>query len=292
MRTIDEKSITDAVLEQMASTPNPRLRQIMDAFVRHLHAAAREVDLTPEEWLEGIQFLTAVGHKCTPYRQEFVLLSDTLGFSALINALHDKHLTHASTKSSLLGPFYRQDSRTMKLGESIASHSKGLEICVYGRVLDAAGQPIPNASLEVWQADEEGCYDLQRDDPSQMELRGRFYTDAEGRYYLRTITPRGYSIPMDGPVGNMVHAQGRHGYRPAHVHFLVCASGYREVVTALYMAGDQHIETDTVFGVSESLIVTVNGIDPSSPFPNLPSVQFDFRLAQQTKEDVSSSRRR
>lgn len=167
----------------------------------------------------------------------------------------------------------------MKLGESIASHSKGLEICLYGRVLDAAGQPIPNASLEIWQADEEGCYDMQRNDPSQMDLRGRFYADAEGRYHLRTITPQGYSIPMDGPVGNMVHAQGRHGYRPAHIHFLVGAPGYREVVTALYMAGDEHIETDTVFGVSESLVVAVNGKDPSSPFPNLPSVQFDFRLA-------------
>ena len=292
MQELDQHSITDVALDQMSNTQDRRLKEIMDVVVRHLHEIAREVDLRPSELFAAVDFLTAVGQKCTPYRQEFVLLSDTLGFSALINALHDKHLTHASTKSSLLGPFYRQDSRTMKPGESIASHSKGLEICVYGRVLDAAGQPIPNASLEVWQADEEGCYDLQRDDPSQMELRGRFYTDAEGRYYLRTITPRGYSIPMDGPVGNMVHAQGRHGYRPAHVHFLVGASGYREVVTALYMAGDQHIETDTVFGVSESLIVTVNGIDPSSPFPNLPSVQFDFRLAQQTKEDVSSSRRR
>src|SRR6202166_5355916 len=151
LRAIDENTITDAAIEQMASTPNPRLRQIMAALVKHLHDFSREVDLTPEEWLEGIKFLTAVGQKCTAFRQEFILLSDTLGMSSLINSLHDKRATEAGTKSSLVGPFYRQDSPPMKAGASIVTKpSNGLEVVLYGRVSDGAGEGIPNASVEVW----------------------------------------------------------------------------------------------------------------------------------------------
>jgi protocatechuate 3,4-dioxygenase beta subunit len=279
MLAIDEKTITDAALDQMASTEDARLKEIMAALVRHLHAFAREVDLKPEEWLEGIRFLTAVGQKCTEFRQEFILLSDTLGMSALVNALHDKRASGEITKSSLLGPFYRQDSPTLPLGANIATKGKGPETVVYGRVVDAAGKGIPNASVEIWQPDDEGWYDLQLQDPSQMDLRGHFHTDAEGRYYLRTIAPTGYMIPMDGPVGDMIRAQRRHGYRPAHIHFLVGAPGYREVVTALYLSGDDHIESDTVFGVTESLVVNINQNDPASPLPGLPSIQYDFQLA-------------
>jgi hydroxyquinol 1,2-dioxygenase len=279
MRAIDEKTITDAALDQMASTPDPRLKEIMATLVRHLHEFAREVDLTPEEWLEGIRFLTAVGQKCTAYRQEFILLSDTLGLSSLVNALHDRRAAEAGTKSSLLGPFYRQDSPALELGQSIATKPTGHEIAVYGRVSNREAEGIPNASVEIWQPDEEGSYDLQKHDPSQMDLRGRFRTDSEGRYYLRTVAPRGYMIPIDGPVGEMIRAQARHGFRPAHIHFLVGAPGYRAVVTALYLAGDDHIESDTVFGVSESLIAVINAKDPASPFPDLPSIRFDFHLA-------------
>jgi len=278
MLAIDEKTITDAALDQMSATPDPRLKEIMAALVRHLHAFAREVDLTPEEWLEGIKFLTAVGQKCTEFRQEFILLSDTLGMSALVNAMHDRRALEASTKSSLLGPFYRQDSPTLPLGASIATKGKGPQTVMYGRVVDSAGRGIPNASIEIWQPDDEGWYDLQLQDPSQMDLRGRFYTDTEGRYYLRTIAPTGYMIPMDGPVGDMIRAQKRHGYRPAHIHFLVGAPGYREVVTALYLEGDAHIESDTVFGVTESLVVSVQPNDPASPIPNIPSIHYDFTL--------------
>ena len=279
MRVVDEQTITDAALEQMASTPDPRLKEIIAALVRHLHGFAREIDLTPEEWLEGIRFLTAVGQKCTEYRQEFILLSDTLGLSSLVNALHDRRAPETGTKSSLLGPFYRQDSPALELGESIATKPTGQQIVVYGRVMNCAAQGIPNASVEVWQPDEEGSYDLQKQDPSQIDLRGRFQTDSEGRYYLRTVAPRGYMIPMDGPVGNMIRAQARHGFRPAHIHFLVSAPGYRDVITALYLAGDEHLESDAVFGVSESLVAEINAKDPASPFPDLPSVRFDFQLA-------------
>ena len=279
MRVIDENTITDAALEQMSSTPNPRLKQIMASLVRHLHAFTREVDLTPEEWLEAIRFLTAVGQKCTAHRQEFILLSDTLGLSALINALHDKRATEAATKSSLLGPFYRQDAPMMKLGDSIISKSAGTEVVFYGQVIDSAGKNIPNALVQIWEPDETGHYDLQKHDPSVMDLRGCFHADAEGRYYFRGLCPLGYMIPMDGPVGDMIRAQKRHGFRPAHIHFVIGAPGYRELVTALYVAGDDHIDSDTVFGVNESLIVSLNKKDPASPLPNLPSIRFDFRLA-------------
>jgi len=263
----------------MSGTPNPRLKQIMAALVRHLHAFTREVDLTPEEWLEGIRFLTAVGQKCTAHRQEFILLSDTLGLSALINALHDKRTTEAATKSSLLGPFYRQDAPMMKLGDSIISHTEGTEVVFYGRVTDSTGKGIPNALVQVWEPDETGNYDLQKHDPSVMDLRGCFRADSDGKYYFRGLCPLGYLIPMDGPVGDMIRAQKRHGYRPAHIHFVIGAPGYRELVTALYVAGDEHIDSDTVFGVSESLIVPLNKKDPASPLPHLSSIRYDFKLA-------------
>lgn len=288
IRVIDQNTITDAAIEQMATTKDERFKQIMNVLVKHLHAFAREVDLTPDEWLEGIKFLTATGQACTPFRQEFILLSDTLGLSSLINSLHDNRAIQESTKSSLLGPFYRQDSPVMELGQSIGGNQPGEEIGIYGKVTDAAGEGIPHASIEIWQPDEEGYYDLQKHDPSQMELRGRFYTDEDGRYHLRTIKPLGYMIPMDGPVGDMIRAQGRHGYRPAHIHFLVGAPGYREVITALYMQGDDHIDSDTVFGVTESLVADPKPNDAHSPFGPLPSIPFDFKLA--AAQDALSGR--
>jgi len=290
MRAINENTITDAVLEQMSSTQDARLKQVTASLVRHLHAFAREVDLTPDEWLAGIRFLTEVGQKCTAFRQEFILLSDTLGFSSLVNALHDRRTTESCTKSSLLGPFYRQDAPVMKLGESIVAKSSAPQICVYGKVVDSTGTGIPNALIQVWEPDETGNYDLQREDPSEVDLRGCFRTDSDGCYYFRAVCPLGYMIPMDGPVGGMIRAQKRHGYRPAHIHFLIGAFGYREVVTALYISGDDHIESDTVFGVNESLIITIKKNDPASPLPNLPSLRYDFQLAAASQHELHSGR--
>jgi protocatechuate 3,4-dioxygenase beta subunit len=199
--------------------------------------------------------------------------------SSLVNALHDRRASERCTKSSLLGPFYRQDAPTMKLGDTIVSKSPAPQICLYGKVVDSAGKGIANALVQVWEPDETGNYDLQKHDPSEMDLRGCFRTDAEGRYYFRAVCPLGYMIPMDGPVGAMIRAQGRHGYRPAHIHFLIGAEGYREVVTALYISGDDHIDSDTVFGVTESLITGVKQKDPASPIPEMPSLRFDFQLA-------------
>jgi hydroxyquinol 1,2-dioxygenase len=286
MLAIDEKTITDAALAQMSGTSDPRLKQIMECLVKHLHQFAREIDLTPEEWINGIKFLTAVGQTCTPYRQEFILLSDTLGLSSLVNSLHDKRAVESGTKTSLLGPFYRQDSPQRKLGESISSAPKSSEICIYGRVTDVAGNGIPNASVQIWQTDDEGVYDLQRNDPSAMDLRGWYHADSEGSYNLRTVRPLGYLIPLDGPVGDMIRAQRRHGFRPAHIHFLIGAPGYRELVTALYLQTDDHIDSDTVFGVTESLVTETKN-DPASPFPNLPSIRFNFALGKATATDAS-----
>jgi hydroxyquinol 1,2-dioxygenase len=196
MRAIDHNTITDAVIEQMSGTPNPHLKQIMESLVRHLHEFAREVDLTPEEWQEGITFLTTVGQKCTPFRQEFILLSDTLGFSSLINALHDRRATQEGTKTSLLGPFYRQDSPLMKLGDCIVQ-SPRQQIVIYGKVTDVDDKGIPNASVEIWQTDEDGAYDLQKQDGAEvpaMDMRGQFRTDENGNYYMRIVLPLGCMI--------------------------------------------------------------------------------------------------
>ena len=189
-----------------------------------------------------------------------ILLSDTLGLSSLVNALHDRRATEDGTKSSLVGPFYRQDSPSLKLGDTIVTKpTNGMEVCLYGRVSNAAGRSVPHATVQVWQPDKTGNYDLQKHDPSEMDLRGTFKTDSDGRFYLRTIAPLGYMIPMDGPVGDMIRAQKRHGYRPAHIHFIIGADGYREVVTALYLQGDKHIDSVTVFedGVRVDVLIAL-----------------------------------
>ena len=276
MQELDQYTITDVALAQMSSTKDERLHEIMDAAVRHLHEFAREVDLKPHELFEGLRFLTEVGHKCTPHRQEFILLSEVLGLETVVNILNDLRPKEPGTRSSILGPFYVTNSPTLRLGDSLNPSGNSEEIALHGRVTDSSGRAIPNATVEVWQTDEEGLYDVQRHD--ELDLRGCFHTDAEGRYYLRSIRPLGYSIPMDGPVGDLIRAQGRHGMRPAHVHFLVGASGFRSTTTAFYLEDDTYIESDTVFGVTESLIRQIKQDDPSSPMPNLPSVKFDFTL--------------
>jgi protocatechuate 3,4-dioxygenase beta subunit len=278
MQDLDELTATDATLAQMANTPNPRLKQIADAAVRHAHAFAREVNLTPEEWLQAIAFFTAVGQACTPVRQEFILLSDVLGLSAVVNALHDKKARELGSQSSLLGPFYREDAPEMPLGSCIAANPSAEVIVMYGRVTANDGRPIPNALIQVWQTSEHGLYDLQTHGLGGTDLRANFRADADGRYWFRTVRPLGYSIPMDGPVGAMVKAQNRHGFRPSHVHFLIGGEGYRELVTALYFGDDVNIETDTVFGVSGSLVVQAQD-DANSPVPGMRAVRYDFRLA-------------
>jgi protocatechuate 3,4-dioxygenase beta subunit len=289
MADLDQNTVTDAVIAQMASTTDPRLREVMESLVRHLHDFAREVKLTPAEWLAAIGFLTRVGQSCTPIRQEFILLSDTLGLSRLVNLMDDQaNRTGEATEASLLGPFYREASPRYAYGESIAAHAKGPEMMLFGQVLNEAGEGVSDAVVEVWQTDADGAYDLQTNDPSIMDMRGQFRTDAEGRYAIRTLIPLGYSIPMDGPVGGLVRQQNRHGFRPAHIHMLIGAEGYRELVTALYLGDDPHIGSDTVFGVSESLVVRPRAGLEGSPSPDVPSVRYDFRIARRAEGDTSA----
>jgi len=285
MQDLDENTVTDAALAQMAGTSDPRLKQIMDAAVRHLHAFVRDVELTPAEWLTGIQFLTAIGQACTPIRQEFILLSDVLGVSAVVNALHDRKARELGTQSSLLGPFYREGAPDLQLGDCIVQNPSVEPIVIYGRITDNAGNPLPNALLQVWQTNEHGLYDLQATQGDSMDMRANFRTDAQGRYFFRTVRPLGYSIPMDGPVGDLVQRQNRHGFRPSHIHFLIGAPGYRELVTALYFSDDAHIDSDTVFGVSGSLVVNAKD-DPDSPIQGLRAVRYDFRLARAVVDEA------
>lgn len=281
MKDLDIDGITDAVVAQMATTGDARLREVMEAAVRHLHAFAREVKLTPDEWLKGIAFLTAVGQACTQYRQEFILLSDVIGLSRLVNVMHDAEGREAAgTETSLLGPFFREKAPEIALGDSLAKIARGPEIMIYGQVTDAAGKPLAGAEIDVWQTNAEGLYDLQAHDPSVMDMRGRLRCDADGRYRFRTVRPLGYMIPMDGPVGTLVANQGRHGYRPAHIHVLIASPGHRELVTALYFADDDHVDSDTVFGVSESLVISPRNDLPDAPVPGVPSIRYDFTLSR------------
>jgi protocatechuate 3,4-dioxygenase beta subunit len=289
MREYTPQTITDAVLGQMSATPDPRMKEIMDAAVRHLHAFARDVNLTPAEWIKGIEFMTKVGQACTPARQEFILLSDTMGLSALVNIMHDKTKMEEATSASLLGPFFRENTPKFESGAQIAKKVDGTELVLYGRVTNAQGAPPANAQITVWQTAADGRYDIQKG-IEEIDCRGIFRTDASGNYLIRTVRPLGYFIPLDGPVGQMVMAQKRHGMRPAHIHFLISAPGYRELVTALYLAGDEHLEDDVVFGASGDLVAHVKDGDPASPLKGLPSIHFDFNLARETPADKLGGR--
>jgi hydroxyquinol 1,2-dioxygenase len=290
MQELTPETITQAVLDQMASTPNPRLKQIMASAVKHLHAFAKDVNLTPAEWIKGIAFMTAVGKICTPARQEFILLSDTLGLSALVNGLHDETAMEEGTNTSLLGPFYRETTPNLAAGSQIAKNADpSTEIILYGRVTDVNGKPLAGATVSLWQTSASGLYDIQ-EDPTSVDYRGIFTTDANGLFLVRTVKPLGYSIPMDGPVGEMVTAQRRHGMRPAHIHFLVGAPGYRELVTALYLRDDPYLADDVVFGSSGDLAVDINPNDPECPVKGMPSIRFDMRLSRETAADRAGGR--
>jgi hydroxyquinol 1,2-dioxygenase len=278
MQDLDQHSITDAVVEQMSTTPDPRLKEVMEVVIRHVHEILREADITPAELFAGIQFLTDVGQKCTPTRQEFMVLSAVLGVESVVNVLNDVRTGERGTPTSIFGPFYLDESPLLKNGDSLLSsdHNSARQIALYGTVTDSAGKPIPNVSVEIWQTDETGLYDVQHKD--ERDVRGRVLTDAQGRYYLRTVPPLGYSIPMDGPTGALVRAQRRHGMRPAHVHFKVTAPGYRDLITALYLRTDEYVESDSAFGVTGSLVRDIVDNDPNSPFPGLPGLNFDVTL--------------
>ena len=276
MRNLTEANLSQAVIAAMMGAPDARFKTIMSSLVRHLHAFIREVNLTEAEWLAGIQFLTAVGQKCDAKRQEFILLSDTLGATTMKDLVNNRK-PPGVTECTILGPFHREDAPELRLSANIAGEIPGDPAIVRGHVLSPDGSPIPNARLDVWQSDAEGLYDLQMPDVQGTALRGVFHTDSEGKYIFHTIKPAFYPIPNDGPVGQMLAAMGRHPYRPAHIHFIISADEYKPVTTELYVDGDPYLDSDAVFGVRESLVIpfVAHNSEQGEPFF---TVDYDFVL--------------
>lgn len=270
--------ITDQVLEQFAGTPEPRLREIMLALTRHLHAFAAEVELTEEEWWAGVEFLTATGRITSGVRQEFVLLSDVLGLSSLVVGQTHDHDDLEHTDATLLGPFYVEQSPPRPLGDSITRTDDGEPVLFRGRIVDPGGAPLPGARIDVWQTASNRLYDVQ--DPGQEpgNMRGTFRTGADGRYRFRTVRPVSYPIPDDGPVGRLLAATGRHPWRAAHVHFKISADGHETLVTQIYDADNAYVGSDAVFGVRESLVRTF--VPVTEPEWDGLLVEQDFVLAR------------
>jgi hydroxyquinol 1,2-dioxygenase len=289
MRDFNETTITAAVIERFEGSPNPRVRELSAALVRHLHDFIREVEPTFEEWERGIKFLTDVGAKCTPSRQEVVLLSDTLGVSMLIDAINHR-LPQGASETTVLGPFFVANAPELALGSNISAGMPGEPLFVDVRILDSAGRPLPGAIVDVWHSDKDGYYDVQRYDAGGgVSLRAHFRADAEGRVFFWSIVPSFYPVPTDGPVGDMLRAQGRHPFRPAHVHFMIAAPGFETLVTHVFIAGDPYLDSDAVFGVKNSLVRKLErreaGAAPDGSLREQPFavMSYDFRLAQNLK---------
>ncbi|MDE2615682.1 MAG: intradiol ring-cleavage dioxygenase [Burkholderiales bacterium] len=253
MRNLNEDTITQAVIERFSRTPDPRLKEIMTSLVQHLHAFAREVRLTEEEWFKGIQYLTATGQMCSDTRQEFILLSDTLGLSMLTVAMNNDKPA-GCTEPTVFGPFFLEQAPEYQLGDDVANGAKGEPCLVSGTVKGLGGEPIPNALINVWQADADGNYDVQYAHLAHPQARGILHADAQGRFHFKTILAEAYPIPSDGPVGAMLKATRNHPWRPAHLHFMIEAPGYERLITHVFRNGDPYLDSDVVFGVRSTLI--------------------------------------
>lgn len=254
MTTEFTDDLTGEVVDSLQRTADPRLRELLSALTRHLHAFVAETEPTMEEWERAIGFLTATGQMCTDTRQEFILLSDVLGVSMLVETING-HRDPGATESTVLGPFHMTESPVRELGANIDLVGSGEPCMVSGRVLSADGTPLPGAVLDVWQADPEGYYDVQRPDVQPAgNGRGLFTADAEGRFWFRSCVPSPYPIPTDGPVGELLKATDRHPYRPAHIHFIASAEGHTPVTTHIFVAGSEYLDSDAVFAVKQSLI--------------------------------------
>lgn len=285
MRDFNEFTSTAAVLERNVNCRDERLAHIMTSLVTHLHAMIREVEPTFDEWAFVIDFLTRTGQICDDKRQEFILLSDTLGVSMLVDAINHRR-NSAATPSTVLGPFHVSDAPHLQMGDSISRDGQGEPLFMSGRVLDEAGKPVAGARLDVWQTSHDGFYDVQDSRQPEMNLRGQFTTAGDGRYWFRSIKPSSYPIPSDGTVGSMLSALGRHPMRPAHVHFIVTAPGYESVTTHVFVEGDPYLESDAVFGVKESLIIPFTRHDDAAAAERLGlgnpfyTAEYDFVLVR------------
>jgi len=257
MRNINEDTITQAVLASMDDRCDGRLRTIITSLVQHLHSFARDVKLTEDEWFKAIQFLTEAGHITDDKRQEFILLSDTLGLSMLVMAQNNKKPSKC-TEATVFGPFYVEGAPEYENGADISNGARGEPCFVSGQIRGLDGSPVPGAQIDVWQSDEDGFYDVQRSpedaDSAAHQARGRLRSDDEGRFNFRSILAEAYPIPHDGPVGRMLEALGRHPWRPAHLHFMIKAPGYETLITHVFRDGDKYLDSDAVFGVRSTLI--------------------------------------
>jgi protocatechuate 3,4-dioxygenase beta subunit len=281
----DEARSADIVNARMNEAADSRLREVMTILVKHLHAAVKEIEPTHEEWFSAIRFLTETGQMCTDWRQEYILLSDVLGVSMLVDAINHRRPSGA-TPNTILGPFYVADAPKYENGANICLDGKGEPLIVAGRVMDIMGAPVPNATLEVWQTNDDGFYDVQQKGiQPDSNLRGVFAAEADGRYWFKSVKPRHYPIPSDGPVGKLLRAMGRHPNRAAHLHFIVTAPGYEPVITHIFTPDCPYLQEDAVFGVKRDLIAEFERVDDPeaahkvgfrTPFW---SVKWDFTLA-------------
>jgi hydroxyquinol 1,2-dioxygenase len=281
MPYVTESNLTDLAAERWSNIPDPRLRQVMTAAIKHLHAFVREVEPSQQEWFAAIDWLTRIGKMCDDKRQEFILASDVMGVSMLVDAINNR-MASGATPSTVEGPFHIPHSDEFPDGGNMAKDAPGIPCFVTGTVRDLDGKPIGGALLDLWQTDGEGLYEAQRGQDQYM--RGVFHSNPDGTYTVRTVAPIGYTIPMDGPIGELMSKTKISHMRPAHIHFHVAAPGHKPVVTHLFQKGDQYIETDVVFGVKEPLIVEFvkkgpgkapNGETVNEPFYE---VKYDFVL--------------
>ena len=267
MRDLNESNVTDAVLNVIADDTNPRLKEIMEALIRHSHDLIREVNLTPDELLYGARFIQDVGHISDDKREEGVLLGDVLGLTALVEILGDKVRTGA-TESSLLGPFYREGAPAREMGFDISlGDDEGEPAFLHGRVLDSDGHPIEGVTLDLWQTSPNMFYEAQVGQPKEYPdyaYRGKFKTGTDGRYWFRSRKPADYPVPTDGPVGLILNGTGRHSWRPAHLHYLIYKDGYQTIQTEMFNSDSQYLDSDAVFGVKESLIIPYVEIDDAT----------------------------
>lgn len=261
-----EAALVERVVASFADTPDPRTRELVEALTRHLHAFLRETRLTEQEWRQAVDFLTAVGHITDERRQEFILLSDVLGASMQTITINNQAYADA-TEATVFGPFFVDGSPEVGLGGDVAGGAPGEPCWVEGRVTDTEGRPVAGARVEVWEADADGRYDVQYGD-DRVTGRGHLHTDDDGRYRFWAVTPTPYPIPDDGPVGELLRATGRSPMRASHLHLMVQAPGQRTLVTHVFPRGDAHLDSDSVFGVRESLVVDVHQQLPNTPTPD------------------------
>ena len=249
-----EENSVEVVTGRNAKAANPRLAQVMEVVTRKLHEAVKELEPTQDEWFAAIMFLTKTGQICNEWRQEYILLSDILGVSMLVDAINNRKPSGAS-ESTVLGPFHVEGAPLLEMGANICLDQKGEDMFIEGRILDTEGRPIEGAVIDVWQANDEGFYDVQQKGlQPDFNLRGVFKTGEDGRYWFRAVKPKYYPIPDDGPVGQLLRALGRHPYRPAHLHYIIKAKGFETLTTHIFDPDDPYINSDAVFGVKESLL--------------------------------------